>query len=148
MKEDVIYFIYFDILLKIDHNYYNLKAFFCFEAFFLYINKEAKLISSAEFDNYKLNDPELIGLDYVWELYLQATDLNVSAKAGDLLIKIFKFASKDNSNPEMFEALKQNFIETLVNHIKIGYLELQNFQSFGKIINFQLVVFLLIIGAP
>lgn len=128
----MIYFIYFDILLKLDHNYYNLKAFFCFEAFFLYINKEAKLISIADFDNYRLHDPELIGLDHVWELYLQANDPNVSAKAGDLLIKIFKFASKDNASTEIFEALKQCFIDTLINHIKIGYLELQNFQSFGN----------------
>ena len=131
MKEDVIYFIYFDILLKIDHNYYNLKAFFCFEAFFLYINKEAKLISFSEFDNYKLNNPELIGLEHVWELYLQAVDSNVSSKAGDLLIKIFKFASLDNL--EIFETLKQNFVDTLINHIKIGYLELQNLQILGKI---------------
>lgn len=129
MKEDVIYFIYFDILLKIEHNYYNLKAFFCFEAFFIYINKEAKLISFSDFDNYKINDAELIGLEHVWELYLQASDSNVSAKAGDLLIKIFKFSSKDNF--EIFETLKQNFIEALINHIKIGYLELQNFQPLG-----------------
>lgn len=128
MKEDAIYYIYFDILLKIDYNYYNIKAFFCFEAFFLFINKEAKLISFTDFDSYVLQDADLIGLEHVWELYMQATDKTVSNKAGELLIKIFKFAEREHHGESMvFETLKQNFLDTLINYIKIGYLELQSF---------------------
>lgn len=128
MKEDAIYYIYFDILLKIEYNYYNIKAFFCFEAFFLFINKEAKLISFTDFDSYVLQDADLIGLEHVWELYMQATDKIVSNKAGELLIKIFKFAERENHGESMvFETLKQNFLDTLINYIKIGYLELQSF---------------------
>lgn len=143
MKEEVICYIYFDILLKIEHSCYNLKAFFCFEAFFFFINKEAKLITLSDFDTYKLHDPELIGLEHVWELYLQANDRQVSMKAGDLLIKIFKFAAKDDSNT-VFEALKQNFLETLINYIKIGYLELQDLPLTGKVIYFS-IYFIIII---
>ena len=123
MKEEVIYFIYFDLLLKINYESYNLKAFFCFETFFLFINREVKLLKIDEFENYKLQSIDLIGFGNIWELYFQATNLKVSKKAGELLAKIFRFVGE---NEKIFEELKKYFIDETMNCIKTSYIEIQN----------------------
>lgn len=117
MKEEVIYYIYCELLLKIDYRFYNLKAFYCFKNFFLYINKEAKLLEKEHGENYKLITVDLIGFDLVWQLYLQASDEKVCEKAGELLNSIFRFQM---DSQQVYEELKLKYLEYLVSNIKKG----------------------------
>lgn len=117
MKEEVIYYIYCELLLKIDHRFYNLKAFYCFKNFFLYINKEAKLLEKEHGENYKLFNVDLIGFDLVWLLYLQASDEKVCEKAGELLTSIFRYQM---DSQQVYEDLKLKYLEYIISNIKKG----------------------------
>ena len=90
LNDDAINHIFFDVLLKLDFRSYSSAAFNCYEAFFLFLNKKYQTIKFEHHGQYKVLTFDLIGLEFLWELFLQSTDSKVTSKASGLLIRIIK----------------------------------------------------------
>ena len=73
--------------MTIDFSSYTLNIFYCFEELFKYFNKYCNLIK-VDYRDFKVRSLDLVGLDFLWELYLNCPDMRVVAKAQQLILRI------------------------------------------------------------
>lgn len=81
---------FFDFLLKIDTKAYSSSAFQCLKELFIGMNEIYRHIELSQIGDLEIISPELIGLNAIWEIALDAQDQKVQKSANDLLFLIYK----------------------------------------------------------
>lgn len=139
LNEETINYLFFDILLKLDFKNYSQSIFHCFEAFFLYLNKKYQTIKPEVLDGYTVQTFELIGLEFLWELFIQSPDSKVTSSCTNLLIRLIRNSQAKSSNNLLGDdselsplQIAQNFfIDLAVRTIDQSYKRIEQQQQFG-----------------
>lgn len=123
--------IFTDMLLKLDPRFYSSGAYKCFETVFLNINKQHGLLHKYDFDEeIDVKEINLLGIQAVWELILQARCDIVHKDALKLLKNIYKGLRK--CSPDV----QEDFLSSCMYHIKTGaefINEIQNQDSINRV---------------
>ena len=112
LSEEIINYIFFEVLLAVDFASYTLPIFFCFEEFFKHLNKHCNVIK-LDYHDFKVRSLDLIGFDFLWELYLNCPDQKIVSKAQAFILKL--------STHLIDKSSRVSFIETAVKHIRKSY---------------------------
>ena len=114
--EEAVNFVYFGILLKLHARWFSLKIYDCFEMFFLRFNQDCKLLGylNSSTTNYQLLDPQLIGLNKFWYIYLTGEDSKVVKRCKDFLTRLL---SKYECEQKVFLVMKQEYVSLILEHI-------------------------------
>jgi ubiquitin C-terminal hydrolase len=115
LDSDSVHMLFTDYLVKLDPRYLTKAAFDCFEKFFLCINQQHGLIARHDFTfDPDVQDINLLGLEALWEILLQAYSPEVSASATSFFKKLYQ--GLRNCTVEAQEGL----LKSCMNHIRQG----------------------------
>ncbi len=97
LSEEAVKHIFFEILLRLAHDYFTPKIYDCLEVVFLRLNEDGGILTYESEHNsknsyYRLNNAELIGIEKFYYLYLWA-DRKVAKKVKDFLFKLYSVKS-------------------------------------------------------
>lgn len=140
LNEETINYLFFDILLKLDFRSYSPSIFHCFEAFFLYLNKKYQTIKPEHLDSYSVQTFELIGLEFLWELFIQSPDSKVITNCSNLLIRLIKNSQvkpssnllNDDSELSSLLIAQNFFIDLAARNIRQSYQRVEQQQHFNQ----------------
>lgn len=82
------------------------------------LNQDCKLISSMSnpgASTYQLLDPQLIGLNKFWYIYLTCDDPKVTKKSKDFLCRL---VSKFDCDDKIFSTIKQQYVMVILDRMK------------------------------
>ncbi|XP_075815088.1 ubiquitin carboxyl-terminal hydrolase 9Y-like [Microtus pennsylvanicus] len=117
LDPDIIQDFFESNVLQLDPTLLTESGIKCFERFFKAVNcREGKLMIKRRV--YMMDDLDLIGLDYLWEVVIKSND-NISNRAIDLLKEIHT-----NLGPRLQAnkvAIHEDFIQTCFDRLKASY---------------------------
>lgn len=90
INEELTHHIFTDLFLKLDPRFISIEGYLCFEKFFVNLNKQHGIISSEYESDIEVRELALLGMQYLWEILLQARQKQVFKSASEFLKKIFK----------------------------------------------------------
>lgn len=102
--------------MDIDISSYNSQIFTCFEEYFKYYNDKCGFIKIT-YRDLKVTSLDLIGWDYLWEIYLCSPDHKVMQKAQKFLLRL--------SNRLENKSNRINFIDTALQYIRNSYTKIK-----------------------
>ncbi|ELT87807.1 hypothetical protein CAPTEDRAFT_215538 [Capitella teleta] len=109
-------------LLHIDPTKLTVKGFNCFKSFFESVNQsEQKLKKSG--NSLSVEKTDLAGLDFLWEICLNASDAEITERAVDLLMDMtyFNLVSRFKRDPIV---LHQKFIDECYSRLELAMIPL------------------------
>lgn len=123
---------YFGILMKLHARWFTLKIYECFEVFFLRFNQDCKLLGcpTPSTASYQLLDPQLIGLNKFWYIYLSGEDTRVVKKCKDFLTRL---VSKFECEQKVFLTMKQEYITLILDNIREQLEVLRSKEAVGEV---------------
>lgn len=90
INEELTHLIFTDMFLKLDPRSLSLEGYLCFEKFFINLNKQHGIISNEYDSDMEIRESSLLGIQYLWEIILQARNKKVFKSATKFLKKIYK----------------------------------------------------------
>lgn len=121
LDSDSVQMLFTDYLVRLDPRYLSKPAFDCFEKFFLCINQQHGLIAKHDFTyDPDVQDINLLGLEALWEILLQAHSPAVASAAANFFKKLYQ--GLRNCTAEAQEGL----LKSCMQHIRQGA---ENFEN-------------------
>ena len=91
MTGECVQLVFFEYLIKLDHDYYTSNTFHCLYDLILHFNIQFKVIKPiGDGDQFWLMSEELIGMECVWHLFFESSNEDISTRAMDFLMQILK----------------------------------------------------------
>mmetsp|Transcript_13360 Transcript_13360/g.25089 ORF Transcript_13360/g.25089 Transcript_13360/m.25089 type:complete len:2359 (+) Transcript_13360:2657-9733(+) len=115
LDSDSVHVLFTEYLVKLDPRYLSKSAFDCFEKFFLCINQQHGLIAKHDFTfDPDVQDINLLGLEALWEILLQAYSPEVSTAATSFFKKLYQGLRSCTSDAQ------EGLLKSCMQHIRHG----------------------------
>lgn len=90
VNEELTHYIFTDFILKLDPRFYSLGGYHCFEKYFISLNKQHGIITSDFDGDFEVKETPILGLQYLWEILLQARNKKVFKNSKYFMKKIYQ----------------------------------------------------------
>ena len=81
---------------------------------FMRLNEDLKLVSYVD-QTYEIQDPDLVGIDKLWNIYFYSNDSKVIKKCKDFLWKLSTYSSTVEIKNRLLESYVKNIIHHMTN---------------------------------
>lgn len=112
LSDELQVFIFTNLLLKLHPSTFSLAGFNCFERFFINVNKQYHLVGNYGSDeNLEVFDIQLISIEALWEIMLEARNELVFVASSNLMKRIYRGLKTCSME------IQEDFIKTCMGYI-------------------------------
>ena len=120
-REEVVWFVFFELLMRVEVGEWGNEGFECFEEYFLFVNKQAKLLHHSS-DGSIQASKDLIAFEFLWEIFRKARDSDVIRKAEGLLVRLMREGEEGG----------EGYVKMIQENLVYGYQRIVNDEDKGK----------------